>query len=117
MDGLTRSTRISIFSNIQHYTVYVSTIGSCMPYRRLRQLDVPLLNIVTTQGFSPVGPLACYMLLFLPHACSFVLLMLLWNAGHLWVLRLHSGMYGIEHSISRICGFIFSEQGYSEVDI
>ncbi len=34
---------ISIFSNIQHYAVYVSTIGNCMPSRRLWRLDAPLL--------------------------------------------------------------------------
>ncbi len=43
MGGLTRSTRTSILSNIQHYAVYVSTIGSCMPSRRLRLLDAPLV--------------------------------------------------------------------------
>ncbi len=43
MGGLTRSTGTSIFSNIQHYAVYVSTIGSCMPSRRLRRLDAPLI--------------------------------------------------------------------------
>ncbi len=42
--GLTRSTRTSTFSNIQHYAVYVSTIGSCMPSRRLRRLDAPLVR-------------------------------------------------------------------------
>ncbi len=36
------STRISIFSNIQHYAVYVSTMGRCMPSRSLRWLDAPL---------------------------------------------------------------------------
>ncbi len=49
MGGLTRSTRTSIFSNIQHYAVYVSTIGSCMPSRRLWQLDAPLLLLTSRQ--------------------------------------------------------------------
>ncbi len=46
MGGLTRSTRTSIFSNIQHFAVYVSTFGSCMPSRRLRRLDAPLVIII-----------------------------------------------------------------------
>ncbi len=46
MGGLTRSTRISMFSVCEHYAVYVSTIGSCMPSCRLRRLAVPLLHIV-----------------------------------------------------------------------
>ncbi len=48
MGSLTRSTRASIFSNIQHYAVYASTIGSCMPSRRLRRLDAPLLISIFT---------------------------------------------------------------------
>ncbi len=35
-----RDTRISIFSNVEHYAVSISTIGSCMPSLRLRCLDV-----------------------------------------------------------------------------
>ena len=34
-----------IFSNTLHYAVYTCTIGSCMPSRRLRWLDVPLLAL------------------------------------------------------------------------
>ncbi len=44
MSGLTHTTRTSIFRNFQHYAVYVSTIGSCMPSRRLRRLDAPLVE-------------------------------------------------------------------------
>ncbi len=43
LGGLTRSTRISMFSVCERYAVYVSTIGSCMPSCRLRRLTVPLL--------------------------------------------------------------------------
>ncbi len=42
--------RSSIFSNIQHYAVYVRTIGSCMPSRRLRRLDAPLILLQTLNG-------------------------------------------------------------------
>ncbi len=52
MGGLTRRTRTSIFSNIQHYAVYVSTIGSCMPSHRLRRLDAPLLVLIDECRYS-----------------------------------------------------------------
>ncbi len=39
--------RISIFTNIQTTpSVYISTIGSYMPFRRLRQLDAPLMPYI-----------------------------------------------------------------------
>ncbi len=33
----------AIFSNVLHFTVYTTNNGSCMPSRRLRRLDTPLI--------------------------------------------------------------------------
>ncbi len=54
------STRTSIFSNIQHYAVYVSTIGSCMPSRHLRRVDTPLTEFTTNRTSHPCTQLNLY---------------------------------------------------------
>ena len=48
---------IFIISNTQHYAVYMCAIGSCMPSRRLRRLDAPLVIITKTpfQTFKALG--------------------------------------------------------------
>ncbi len=42
----------TILSNTQHYAVCVRTIGSCMPSRRLRRLDAPLVTYMLCNGTS-----------------------------------------------------------------
>ena len=46
----------SMFSNTQHFAVYTCTIGSCMPSRRLRRLDAPLVQQVQLLASNPGLP-------------------------------------------------------------